>query len=165
MLHNLNVETTLVPALGVVASVLVPAGGLGPSGSAPTLKGIATKNFPLARVHVNAQYTLGPRLPALTGATGGDIGGGAAEASRWRAGVALDRTLPLQSLLVTGEVFARRPLRLGEAVEWNTGAGVRYQLSPRVAGDAGGGYHLTGDDRGWYVTVGAAVVVGLPWRR
>ena len=167
VLHNLNVETRL-PALALVADVLVPAGGLGPDRAYPSVKGIATKTFSRARFHVNGQYTFGERLdmantPEREGA-GDDVGHGAAELSRWQAGVAVDRPFPLRSLLVTGELFARRPLRDGEDVEWNTGAGVRYQLSPRVAGDVGAGYRLTGDDRGWFATVGAAFVVGMPWR-
>jgi hypothetical protein len=168
MLHNLNVETT-IPALAVVADVLVPAGGLGPDKAYPSLKGIATKTFSWARFHVNGQYTFGDRLVATgdagDGSAGSDIGPGAAELSQWQAGVAVDRTFPLRSLLVTGELFARQPLRGGEDVEWNTGAGVRYQLSPRVAGDVGGGYRLTGHDKGWFATIGAAVVVGMPWSR
>ncbi|MGZ9194757.1 MAG: hypothetical protein ACXW65_21065 [Gemmatirosa sp.] len=159
VLHNLNVETT-IPALAIVGDVLVPAGRLGPDRAYPSLKGIATKTFPWARFHVNGQYTFGDRLVARDGSDEAPTG----ELSRWQAGVAVDRTFPLRSLLLTGELFAREPLRLGERVEWNTGAGVRYQLSPRVAGDAGAGYRLTGHDRGWFATVGAAVVVGMPWR-
>ncbi|GLC25168.1 transporter [Roseisolibacter agri] len=157
VLHNLNVETAL-PALAVAADVLVPAGGLGPERAYPSVKGIATRTLPWARFHLNGQYTFGTESDAGTDA-------GTAELSRWQAGVAVDRTLPLRSLLLTGEVVARRPLRADDAaVEWNSGAGARYQLSPRVAADAGAGYRLTGDDRGWYATVGAAVVVGMPWR-
>ena len=167
-LHNLNVETTTVPALGVVADVLIPVGSLAPDRAYPSVKGIATKTLPWARFHLNGQYTLGDRLAAADAgsgeAAGSDVGPGAAELSRWQAGVAVDRTFPLRSLLVSGELYARQPLRTGEDVEWNTGAGARYQLSPRVAADAGAGYRLTGDERGWYATVGAAVVVGLPWR-
>ncbi|MGZ8471578.1 MAG: hypothetical protein ACXW61_17230 [Gemmatirosa sp.] len=159
VLHNLNVETT-IPALAIVGDVLVPAGRLGPDRAYPSLKGIATKTFPWARFHVNGQYTFGDRLVARDGSDEAPTG----ELSRWQAGVAVDRTFPLRSLLLTGELFAREPLRLDERVEWNTGAGVRYQLSPRVAGDAGAGYRLTGHDRGWFATVGAAVVVGMPWR-
>jgi hypothetical protein len=132
------------------------------------VKGIATKTLTWARFHVNGQYTLGERLTAadagIGDVAGSDVGPGAAELSQWQAGVAVDRTFPLRSLLVSGELYARQPLRRGEDVEWNTGAGARYQLSPRVAADAGAGYRLTGDERGWYATVGAAVVVGLPWR-
>jgi hypothetical protein len=159
-LHNLNVETTAIPALGIVADVLIPVGSLAPDRAYPSVKGIATKTLPWARFHVNGQYTLGERLDAADAG----VGPGAAELSRWQAGAAVDRTFPLRSLLVSGELYARQPLRRGEDVEWNTGAGARYQLSPRVAADAGAGYRLTGDERGWYATVGAAVVVGLPWR-
>jgi hypothetical protein len=163
-LHNLNVETA-IPALALVGDVLLPAGGLGPDRAYASVKGIATKTFSFARFHVNGQYTAGDRLPAEDAASPGEeIGPGAAELSQWQAGMAVDRTFPLRSLLVTGELYARQPLRAGEEVEWNTAAGARYQLSPRVAGDLGAGYRLNGPDRGWYATVGAAVAVGLPWR-
>jgi hypothetical protein len=162
-LHTLNAESTTLPALGLGADVLIPAGGLGPERAYPSVKALATRTLPWARFHVNGQLTLGPRLAAAA-APGDDVGGGTVELSRWQAGLAIDRTLPLRSLLVTGELYTRRPLRTGADVEWNAGGGARYQLSPRVAGDAGAGYRLTGDDRGWYATVGAAVVVGLPWR-
>jgi hypothetical protein len=157
VLHNLNVETS-IPALGVAAHVLVPAGGLGPERAYPSVKAIATKTFTWARFHLNGQYTFGDGLTADD-----TTGGHGSELSQWLTGVAVDRTFPLRSLLVTGEVFARQPLRDAEAVEWNTAAGLRYQLSPRVAGDLGGGYRLTGEDKGWFVTFGAAVAVGLPW--
>jgi len=92
------------------------------------------------------------------------VDAGTVELSRWQAGVAVDRTFPLRSLLVSGELVARQPLQRESDLAWSTAAGLRYQLSPRVAGDAGAGYRLTGGDEGWYATIGAAVVVGLPWR-
>jgi hypothetical protein len=104
---------------------------------------------------VNAQYTFAERVPSAAGH---------AELSQWMAGLAVDRTFPLQSYLVTAELIARQPIVEGEAVQWDTGAGMRYQLSPRVAADAGAGYRLSGDDRGWFITFGAALSVGLPWR-
>jgi hypothetical protein len=158
-LHNLNVETR-IPALAVAVDVLIPVGALAPDRAYPSVKGIATKTFPWARFHVNGQYTFGERL----GAADADGGAhGAAELSRWLGGVAVDRALPLQSMLLTAELVARQPLADGAEVSWDAGAGTRYQLSPRVAADAGAGYRLTGDDRGWFVTFGAAVAVGLPW--
>jgi hypothetical protein len=158
-LHTLNVETR-IPALAVAADVLLPVGGLAPDRVYPSVKGIATKTFSWARVHVNGQYTVGGRLTAA------DVNGsehGAAELSRWFGGVAVDRTLPLRSMLLTAELVVRQPLAEGAEVRWDAGAGTRYQLSPRVAADAGAGYRLTGDDTGWFVTFGAAVAVGLPW--
>jgi hypothetical protein len=158
-LHNLNVETT-IPALAVAAEVLLPVGGLAPERAYPSVKGIATKTFSWARFHLNGQYTFGDRL---LGADGDEGAHGAAELSRWMGGLAVDRTFPLQSLLVTAEVVTRQPLVEATDVQWETAAGARYQLSPRVALDGGAGYRLTGD-QGWFATFGAAVSVGLPWR-
>lgn len=156
-LHALNVETS-IPALAVAAELLVPMGALAPDRAFPSVKAIATKTFPWARLHANAQYTAGAALAA-------DAGGGhaARELSRWMGGVAVDRAFPLRSLLLTAELVARRPLVRDAGVAWDTAAGARYQLSPRVAVDGGAGYRLNGD-QGWFVTSGAAVAVGLPWR-
>jgi hypothetical protein len=162
VLHNLNAETS-IPALGVAASVLLPAGGLGPDKAYASVKGIVTRTFTWARFHVNGEYTFGSRLPATSGTA--PFGAGAVELSQWMAGLAVDRTFPLRAMLITGEVFAREPLRSGEDVEWNAGAGLRYQLAPRWALDGGAGRRLTGDDRAWYVTFGSAYAFGLPWRR
>jgi hypothetical protein len=163
-LHNLNVETR-IPALAVGAEVLLPVGPLAPARSYASVTGIATRTLPWARFHANAQYTFGDRPNALLlGPDEEDAAPGHAEVSRWLAGVAVDRPFPLRSLLLTAETYARQPLPAGSTLEWTAGAGARYQLSPRVAADGGAGYRITGDDPGWYVTFGAAVVVGLPWR-
>ena len=166
-LHNLNVETT-IPALAVAAEALLPVGPLAPDDPYVSVKGIATKTFAWARFHVNGTYTFGdgdralPAEPAPGDAPAIDAHG---ELSRWSAGLAVDRTFPLQSLLVTAELVAREPFFGGDddALAWDTAAGARYQLSPRVALDGGAGYRLTGD-QGWFATFGAAVSVGLPWR-
>lgn len=155
LLHNLNVETA-IPALAIAADLLIPAGALAPDKAYASLKGIATRTFPWARFHVNAQYTFAERVAAAATGHG--------EISQWMAGLAVDRTFPLQSYLVTAELVARQPIVQDEEVRWDTGLGMRYQVSPRVAADAGAGYRLTGDDQGWYITFGAAVSVGLPWR-
>jgi hypothetical protein len=154
-LHNLNVETRL-PALGVAADVLLPVGPLAPDKAYTSVKGIATKTFPWARLHVNGQYTFGEALAASDDEHGGEL-------SRWTGGLAVDRTFPLESFLLTAELVARQPLAEAADLAWDAAAGTRYQLSPRVAVDAGGGYRLTGDDRGWFATFGAAVSLGLPW--
>jgi hypothetical protein len=156
VLHNLNVETSL-PALGIRADVLLPAGGLGPDKTYPSLTGIATKTFTWARFHVNGQYTFGRDATAAAGAQTLDV-------SRWLAGAAVDKTFPLRSMLVTGELYARQPLHDGADVEWNAGVGSRYQLTPRWAIDGGVGRRLTGDDRAWYLTAGGAWAFGVPWR-
>jgi hypothetical protein len=82
--------------------------------------------------------------------------------SRWLGGIAVDKTFPLRSLLLSVESFAEQPLDDGTSVEWNAGAGARLQLAPRWAVDAGVGRRLTGNDRAWYVTFGSAYALGLP---
>jgi hypothetical protein len=155
-LYNLNTETRL-PALALVADVVLPAGGRGPENPLPSLKAIATKTFASARVHANAQWSFGERsaAPSTTPAH--------AELAQWTAGLAIDKPFPLQSLLLTAEVVAGQPLARDEQRTWDAAAGARYQLSPRLAIDAGGGYRLTGNDPGWFLTTGAAVALGLPW--
>jgi hypothetical protein len=156
MLHNLNVETS-IPALAIVGDVLLPAGGLGPDQAFASVKGIVTKTFGWARIHANASYTFGGAPEP------GDSG--LEELSRWMGGVSVDKTFPLRSILISGEVVAQEPIAEGDALRWSTGVGTRYQFTPRWALDAGLGYELTGDDRPWSVTIGGAYAFGLPWRR
>ena len=157
VLYNLNRETKL-PALAVVVDVIVPAGGMAPDKAYPSFKAIATKTFPWARFHMNGQITVGDAPVAGTGRTAPT-----AELSRWMVGMAVDRALPLRSLLLTAEVVTSQPIRAAEATAWDVAGGARYQLSPRLAVDGGGGYRLSGGDAGWFFTAGAAVSLGLPW--
>ena len=150
LLHNLNVETRTFPAFGLVGEVLGPAGGLGPDNTYASAKAIATRTLGWARFHVNGQYTFGATPSPNAAETG------AVELSRWLAGVAVDKTFPLNAMLITGEVFTRQPLQRDEDLEWNAGAGIRYQINPHFALDAGVGKRLTGDDQSWFVTFGLA---------
>jgi hypothetical protein len=153
MMHTFNAETS-IPALALAADALLPVGSLGPESAYGTVKGIMTRTTRLLRIHANAQYTVGP-TPTAHVDDEVDI-----EASRWLAGIALDKTLPLRSMLFSLEGFAEQPLS-SAPVEWNAGVGTRIQLSPRWAFDAGVGRRLTGDDRAWYVTFGSAYAVGI----
>ena len=157
-LHNLNVETS-IPAFALAAEVLLPAGPLGPERAYPSAKAIATKTLSWARFHVNGAYTFGKEE-----LSGDEHAAAASELARWTAGLAVDRTFPLESFLVTGELVARQPMSDEADLVWDVAGGTRYQLDPRIALDAGAGYRLTGDDDGWFVTFGAAVALGLPWR-
>lgn len=159
-LYNLNAETR-IPALAIAADVVIPAGPLGPSTSIPTVKAIATKTFPWARFHVNGQMTFAD--DAATGGASGVVPPANAEFSRWMAGIAIDKTLPLKSMLFTAEVVASEPFQAGSAQRLDVAGGSRIQLSPRVAFDVGGGYRLKGDEQGWFLTTGAAVAIGFPW--
>jgi hypothetical protein len=160
-LHNLNMETTTLPAFGIRGDVLLPVGEMAPDRIHPALTGIATRTFPWARFHLNAQYTFGPE-PEMPDPAVRDhpVVAKAGDLSRWLAGVAVDRAFPLRALLVIGEVYARQPLHGREPVEWNSGGGIRYQVNPYLAIDAGAGRRLTGDPA-WYVTFGSAFAFGL----
>ena len=158
IMHNLNAETAL-PALALGASVALPAGHLAADEAYVSVKAIMTRTFSWARFHINGQYTAGDDIPAVPD----DATDGVAEHSRWLAGLAVDRTLPLRSMLLAAEVYVEDPLVAGEDPEWNAGIGTRYQVSPRLAFDAGIGRQLTGEAQTWHVTFGAALAVGLPW--
>jgi hypothetical protein len=162
VLHNLNVETTTWPALGLVGDVLLPVGGLGPDKAYASATGLMTRTYRWARFHVNGQYTFGSAPPAdATSESAATAGPGAVELSRWLAGLAVDKTYPLRSMLLTAELYARQPIHSDEAVEWNVGAGIRYQLAPQFALDGGVGKRLTGSEQSWFATFGTAYAFGV----
>lgn len=154
-LYNVNAETTW-PAFGVRAGTLIPFGRFAPARPHASLQGIATRSFRSARLHANVAYTFGDEPARVDARLGGD-----ADLSRWTSGIAIDKTFPLQSLLLAAEVYAAQPLADGANPAWHTGAGMRYQLTPYYSVDAGLHRKLTGDDRGWSVTFGVARVVGV----
>lgn len=158
MLHNLNVETRTLPALGLVGEVLLPVGAFGPDKAFVSAKGIATRTLTWARFHVNGQYTFGndDAEPSTVpdGPADERAGPGTVELSRWMTGLAVDRTFPLKAMLIGAEVFARKPLTDGEDVQWNTAVGIRYQLTPYFNIDGGLGKQLSGNDRSWFATFG-----------
>lgn len=155
--HNLNTETSL-PALAVAAEALLPVGHLAPDEVWVSAKGIVTRTFPWARFHANGQYTFGDEPDA-------GVAAGTHAISRWMAGLAVDRTFALRSMLVTAEVVTRQPIHEEEDLAWDVAAGLRYQWDPRIAVDAGIGRQLTGDARAWSITFGAAYALGMPWRQ
>jgi hypothetical protein len=157
VMHNLNAETEGWPALGVRGDLLVPVGNLAPRRAYPSITGIATRTQTWGRVHVNATFTAGSSLDPATR----QLDVGPAEVSRWLIGAAVDKTYPLRSTLITAEFFGRKPMIDGVGVNYDTGVGVRHQVSPTLALDAGLGRRLNGDAQGWYVTFGSAYAFGV----
>jgi hypothetical protein len=162
LFHNLNVETRTLPALALRADVLFPVGALGPDRTYASLKGIASRTYSAARFHVNGQYTFGSRqdeqpteLLNVSGSAGG------VEVSKWLAGIAVDKAYPLRAILLTADFFARQPIIEEDAVDYNVGTGIRYQVSPKWAIDGGVGRRLNGPGQGWFATFGTAYVFGL----
>lgn len=156
VLHNLNAETA-IPALGIAGELLLPMGGLAHEKTYFSAKGIATRTLSFARFHLNGRYTFGGGSElGLTPALGQPQKVGVEELSRWLLGAAVDKTFPLKTMLITAETFVAKPMDKTEDAEWSVGTGIRYQLNPLFAMDAGLGKKLTGDDRGWFVTFGLA---------
>jgi hypothetical protein len=156
-MHNLNVETEGLPALGIRADVLVPVGSLGADRVYSSVTGMATRTYPWARLHVNGQYTFGAAPPS-SGSVTAPAGG--IDVSRWLVGGAIDKAFPLSSALITAELYGRKPL-MGDDVELTAGTGTRFQLTPTLALDGGFGRRLNGPEQGWYVTFGSAYAFGV----
>jgi hypothetical protein len=158
LFHSLNVETRTLPALAVRGDLVFPVGSLSGDRTYPAITGIGTRTFRWARLHLNAQYTFGDSAEGAEVPDDAIVVTGE-EVSRWLVGVAADRAFPLSSFLLVGDVYARQPLHDDDPVQWNAGLGLRYQVNPYLAVDAGLGHRLTGG-AGWYITFGTAYAFG-----
>ncbi len=152
VLHALNAETMSTPGLAVGASLLVPLGGMSAEATYGAVRAIATRTFTAGRIHVNAGYGIGP-TPSVAS-------DGAPDLARWEVGVAADHTFPLRSMLIGAEIVARAPMSSSLGTEWSAATGVRKQLSPRLAVDAGVGRTLEKHGE-WFITFGSAYAFGL----
>lgn len=145
--YNLNVETLSLPALAVRADLDIPVDGDG-GGPIPALTGIVSRTLPIGRLHLNGRYAFGD-LDEESGE----------HAERWLAGAAVDHVLPLRALLLIGEVYAVGGEGAADPL-WSAGAGVRYQLNPYLALDAGVGRSFA-PERRWHLTLGSALHLGV----
>ncbi|MBC7896577.1 MAG: hypothetical protein H7066_14270 [Cytophagaceae bacterium] len=148
LLYALNAETLSWPGLALSVGAVAPAGPFGPERMLVTVGGIATRTTSAGRVHVNAHVT-----PGATSRDASD------DASRWRVGVAADRTFAVQSTLLGADVVAEQPLGASR-VQWSAALGMRRQVGPRSAVDVGVGRRL-GAQGEWFVTAGSALSFGL----
>jgi hypothetical protein len=124
--YNFNTEGPALPALSVRGDVSFPVGALGGEDTRVTLKGIATRTWGRTRFHVNVARSFGSE----------DEPAAAEPASRWAYGLAVDRTLFRQSVLLIGEIEASEALR-GDPTEMNAALGARYQWAPTLVLDLG----------------------------
>lgn len=133
-LYNFNTESPVLPALSLRTDVTFPVGAFGGSETQVGLKAIATRSWGRNRIHLNAAYRFGSDgTPAVVEA-----------ADRWWSGAAVDRTLFRQSVLVIGEVYARRIVEAAP-VEVNAGVGLRWQWRPATVLDLGVSRRLRDD--------------------
>jgi hypothetical protein len=141
-LYNFNTESPILPAFTFRTDVTFPVGAFGGSETQVGLKAIATRSWGRNRVHLNAAHRLGSDgTPAVV-----------EPADRWWYGAAVDRTLFRQSVLVIGEVYARRVVEAAP-VEVHASLGLRWQwrattvldlgVSRRLRDDVGPDYAVT----------------------
>lgn len=139
LVYNLFTETPSLPAVGLRADLSLPVGSLGGRGTRGAASLLLTRSFGAFRVHGNAGVaTADPDVP-----------GAVEPLPRWRAGLAVDRTLFRQGLLLGAEV-ASRQLHAGAGTETVLGAGLRWQWQPTLVLDFGVQRRLssTGPDLG-----------------
>lgn len=152
VLRNLKTEGAVVPALAVRGSVLLPVGNAGPASAHPALTALATHTIAGTRIHLNAQYSFRDQPRTLTREE--TTRTARAGVVRWLTGVAIDRTLPKRSLLLTAETYASQPLDETLDSQWTVGTGLRYQLSAGLTVDLGISTNVTGPDKVWALTFG-----------
>lgn len=130
--YALNTETRTLPALALEAGLLAPLGSSGVARAHPSLKLLVTRSHFWGRVHVNAETSFGDETRDST-----RVAARVVDLARWSTGLAVDRSLASQALLVTAEVLARQPLDSGKVVQWRMAAGLRYQLTPTLLLEGG----------------------------
>lgn len=151
-LYNFNTEGPVLPALSLGADVTLPVGSLAGDDARISLRGVATRSWGLTRLHFNA-----------TRSFGSEDRPGVEFAPRWSYGLAVDRTLFRQSLLLVGELLAQRAVG-GSPVEVNAAVGARYQLAPTFVLDAGLARRLRSEAGPDYdLTLGISHAFGLAW--
>jgi hypothetical protein len=74
--------------------------------------------------------------------------------SHWLAGIGLDHAWPLESLLLSGNVYAERFVGLYVPTDWTAEIGSRKQWTPRLVFDLGVVRHFSGVVRSTAATVG-----------
>lgn len=72
----------------------------------------------------------------------------------WTAGLAIDRTFPLQSLVVIADVFTQKYNGIGRDPDWTAELGARKQVTRALVVDGAVGRLFTGESRAWFVTFG-----------
>lgn len=72
----------------------------------------------------------------------------------WTAGLAIDRTFPLKSLVVIADVFAQKYNGIGRDPDWTGEIGARKQVTRALVVDGAVGRLFTGESRAWFVTFG-----------
>ena len=114
-------------------------------------------DFPCASEHTSeptAQAAI-----AAASATSGAPDFTRSRGNRWLIGVGVDRGLALQSLLVSGDIYAERFIGLYQLTDWTAELGARHQLTPTLVFDIGATRRFAG------TVQSSAATIGLTYHR
>ena len=81
--------------------------------------------------------------------------------SRWMIGLGSDHAFPLQSLLLTADVFVEQFSGPYSATEWTAEGGARHQWTPRLVIDAGMSRRFSGLAPSFAITLGLTYAFAL----
>jgi len=76
---------------------------------------------------------------------------------QWIAGLAVDKSLPLRSMLLIADVFAQKYEGIGRPVDWTAEIGGRTQLNRGIVVDGAIGRLFTGESKAWFLNVGTTL--------
>lgn len=146
--YNLNTESRRAPAFAVQVEAGLPIGSAGGRARA-AVTAVATRSFGRTRAHVNAGIGIGASSGAIE------------PIPRWRAALAVDRTLLRHSVVLIAELGIERERR-GAPMTAEAAGGVRWQWTPTLVLLAGAERRLSrsGADVGFTVGVSRTFV----WR-
>lgn len=154
--YGLNIETRTLPAVAFEAGMLAPIGAAGVANAHPSLKALVTRTHDWGRIHFNAETMFGDE-PIDSVRSGANV----ASLSRWTTGAAVDRSFARKAILATVEIVARQPLDSAQTVEWQLGAGLRYQLTPTILLEAGASGAVSGAARPLLVSAGLSRTMAI----
>lgn len=72
----------------------------------------------------------------------------------WTTGIAIDRTFPLSSFMIIGDVYRQKYTGIGREADWTAELGARKQVSRSFVVDGAMGRLFTGESRAWFLTFG-----------
>lgn len=148
LLYNFNQEDERLPAMAIRPELTFGAGALGSEQTHVAVKGIVSKTIGLNRVHLNGSYTFGEKEPP---------GKGSDRLNRYLFGIAYERTLPLEFLVLLADLYAVGPID-GHRREIIYDIGTRIQVAPTWVIDAGLFQALRAERLDFGLTLGVSYV-------
>jgi hypothetical protein len=92
--------------------------------------------------------------PAALSSVAAAVEGEVRTEASWTAGLAIDHSFPLQSLMIVADVFRQKYGGIGRAADWTAEVGARKQVTRSLVVDGGLGRLFTGESRAWFLVFG-----------